>query len=320
MRSGGGRLFVCMMAGLVGCIVAVAQPAKVEGVQWPESWVMFGPVGWDAELDPERLREIPESLQLGGEGYAARPVEFDDRRLDISALIGGHERRDTVFLFGEIHAERAMEVPIGAAADWWMAWWLNGAPLYDTLETGNSGQDLSLGAHTFKAPLREGSNVLAVRVSGGREGFVLAAGIPSPARWERLLQTTREKQRRRMLGDLITEAAGAREAGDPRRERRLLREALEVADRWEHIALSVQLRLGESHELDGRPERARTVYRRLLAGELPRWARPVVQRRLAQALEAAGDHRAALEAYRELRRMPDAHPAARRRPGRPLQR
>ncbi|MFP4249336.1 MAG: tetratricopeptide repeat protein [Armatimonadota bacterium] len=309
MSSRGVRVLTWMLAGLMGCAAASAAPASVEGVHWPEEWVMFGPVGWnEAELAPEHLREIPDSLRLGGEEYTGRRVEFDGGRIDLSALLGGHERRDTVYLFGDVRAERAVEVPIGAAADWWMAWWLNGEPLYDTLETGNFGQDFSVGAHTFKAPLRKGGNVLAVRVSGGRDGFLLAAGIPSEQRWDTLLQATREEQRRSELSDLIGQAASAREEGRLSRERRLLREALEVAKPGGHVELSLRLRLGESHEADGRPERARRVYEQLLHGDLPSWARPVVHRRLAQALHATGADSAARQAYAELTEMPDVHP------------
>ncbi len=309
MSSRSVRIFTWMMAGLICCAAASAAPASVEGVQWPDEWMMFGPVGWDeAELAPEQLREVRETLQLGGDECVGRPVEFDDGRIDLSALLGGHERRDTVYLFGEVHADRAVEVPIGAAADWWMAWWLNGEPLYDTLDTGNSGQDFSVGAHTFKAPLREGRNVLAVRVSGGRDGFLLAAGIPSEQRWDALLQATREDQRRSALGDLINQAANVREEGLLSRQRRLLREALEIVKPGEHVELSLRLRLGESHEADGRPDRARYVYEELLSEELPRWARPVVRFRLAQVLEAAGDRRGARAAYARVAAMADAHP------------
>ena len=298
-----------LMAVLLGCVPAVAQAAPVEGVTWPEQWVMFGPVEWDqAELASEQLTEIPESLQIGDERHTARAVEFEDGRLDLSALLGGHDRQDTVFLFGEVRSDRAMELPIGAAADWWMAWWVNGEAVYDTLETGNAGQDFSVGAHTFRVSLREGVNLLVVRVSAGREGFLVSAGIPPTDRWDPLLQATREEQRRTDLRERIAAAMSRHEEGDLSGQRRLLREALEITRPGEHIALSLRLRLGESHEADHRPERARRVYEELLAGELPRWARPVVQLRLAQVLQAAGDDPAARQAYAELTEMPDAHP------------
>lgn len=59
-------------------------------------------------------------------------------------------------------------------------------------------------------------------------------------------------------------------------------EAFGVALPGEHIELSLRLRMGESYERDGQRERARAIYQELLAGELPEWAVPVVQRRLEQ--------------------------------------
>jgi tetratricopeptide (TPR) repeat protein len=270
---------------------------------------MFGPAAWeDAEVDARQLREVPERLRLGDEEYVGRRVQFDGDRLDISAILGGHDRQDTVLLFGELHAERAMEIPIGAAADWWMAWWINGEPAYDTLEAGNAGQDFSVGAHTFRVPLRAGANMVAVRVSGGREGFLLVAGIPPAERWDPLLRATREEQRRSELSSLIADAVSAEEAGERAGARALLGEALEFAEPGGHVALSVRLRIGESHERDGNHENAREVYAELLSAELPSWARPVVQARLAQALEAAGEFAEARDAYLRLTRMRDTHP------------
>lgn len=270
---------------------------------------MFGPVSWeDAEVDPVLIREVPESLRIGGQEHPARRVQFDDNRLDISEILGGHERKDTVYLFGEVHAERDTDVLLGAAADWWMVWWLNGKPLYDTLEAGNASQDFSLEAHVFRAHLRAGTNVLAVRVSGGRAGFALTGGIPPRERWDALLQVRRDEQRVERLSDLIARALSLQESGDSSESRSLLLEALEAADSDGHIALSLRLRVGESYERDGQWQQAYEVYEQLLTGPLPSWARPVVQVRLAETLAAAGATDAARAAYAALRRMDSTHP------------
>ena len=257
---------------------------QVEGLTWPDSWMMFGPVGWEeaGEVDGELFREIPERMELGGREYAGKTVAFENDRLNIAALLSGHQRHDTVYLFGEVHAEREMEVMLGGGADWWMAWWVNGEPVYDTLETGNTGQDLSVVAHTFPVTLRTGTNVIAIRVSGGREGFVLAAGIPPVERWDHLARVHGDTQRRHMLQEFISEALSLTEAGDLREARSLLEEALAITTPYEPIHLSLQLRLGENHERAGQHDRARAIYEGLLAGELPEWAVPVVQRRLEQ--------------------------------------
>lgn len=68
-------------------------------------------------------------------------------------------------------------VRVGASADWWMEWFLNGRCVYDTLKHGNGGAQ-TLSAHTFELPLKAGWNLLAVRVLGGSQGWRLLAGGP----------------------------------------------------------------------------------------------------------------------------------------------
>lgn len=282
MRS--HMLMIAISVSLCATVARADGTGQVDGVSWPDSWIMFGPVSWDCagQITPEALREIPERLELGGETLEGREVQFENGRLNIGALLDRFERQDTVFLFGEMTAERPMDVMLGAGADWWMAWWLNGEPLFDTLDSGNLGQEFSVNAHSFEASLRQGANVIVARVSAGREGFLLAAGMPALERWEHLRQVGTEEERRQLLAQVVSEAVAAAEAGERARERELLGEALGVALPGEHIELSLRLRMGESYERDGQAERASAIYQELLAGELPAWAIPVVQRRLEQ--------------------------------------
>lgn len=306
--------YIVMLTPLVLLSLCMAADTQEQAatVRWPERWMLFGPVPWEHTTpDAAQLREAPERLRLGEQEHIGQQVTFDGNRLDLSALLGGHQRQDTVYLFAEIEAARAMTVPIGAAADWWMAWWVNGEPVYDTLESGNAGQDFSVGAHTFEANLREGTNVIAIRVSAGREGFLLVAGIPPAERWEALLQSTRDRRRHARLRELVSAALERDEAGQSADARELLLDALGLTQPDKPIALSLRLRLGESHERDDQPNEARVIYGDLLNSPLPAWARPVVQMRLAQTLQAAGDRAAALEAWTELTQMSNVHPKAR---------
>ncbi len=299
-----------MVLAFVVLTGAGAPAAEVEGLMWPDSWLMFGPVDWEEadEVDARQFREIPDLMEFDGREHEGQTVTFEEDSLNIAELLSGHQRQDTVFLFGQLHADEAMEVMIGGAADWWMAWWVNGEPVYDTLETGNVGQDFTVTAHTFPVTLREGTNVVAIRVSAGRAGFTITAGIPPVELWDRLERVHGDAQRSHLLREFVSEAIERTEVGDLAGARSLFQDALELTVPDEHIWLSLHLRIAENYEHDGQPRRADEIYEELLAAELPQWAVPVLTMRLAQALQAAGDHREARGTFVLVARMRDAHP------------
>jgi hypothetical protein len=58
---------------------------------------------------------------------------------------------------------------IGAGADWWMQWWVDGQPVFDTLGEGHAGNGptpITGRDHIFTIQLAKGPHVLAVAVFG----------------------------------------------------------------------------------------------------------------------------------------------------------
>ncbi|MEM1213177.1 MAG: LamG domain-containing protein [Planctomycetota bacterium] len=124
-------------------------------------------------VDVQQLRSI--EAVIGGVEGAWLPMT---PAVEIDALAGGHAERAPAIAMTRIWARADGTFTLGAAADWWMAWSINGQPAYDTLARGNGG-GLSATAHTFEAKLKAGWNTVAVRVLSGRGGWKLTAAGPS---------------------------------------------------------------------------------------------------------------------------------------------
>ncbi|MEM6755984.1 MAG: LamG domain-containing protein [Planctomycetota bacterium] len=101
-----------------------------------------------------------------------------DPAVEIDALVGGHAEKAPAIAMTRVWAPADGAYHVGAAADWWMAWWVDGEPVYDTLRRGNGG-GLMATAHAFDVPLRAGWNTIAARVLSGRGGWKFTAAAPS---------------------------------------------------------------------------------------------------------------------------------------------
>jgi len=151
-----------------------------DGFVFPKEWTLFGPVGQaDPEPDFAGLTAVPKELTVAGKKLAGQKATFTDNRLDLGALLGGKEVGKTAYLLANVEVARDTEVELGAGADWWMKWWINGEVVCDTLQDGNgSWEPPSPLDHRFAARLRAGKNVVAVKAVSGMASFVLVAGGP----------------------------------------------------------------------------------------------------------------------------------------------
>ncbi|MEM6332063.1 MAG: LamG-like jellyroll fold domain-containing protein [Planctomycetota bacterium] len=146
-------------------------------VKWPKVWRVF---------TDRHNRESTRDLDLGGFSTIPRQIGniegrwvavSDDDRIDLGAIAGGYQEKAPALLFAEVWSSVDQTVQVGAAADWWMQWAVNGQTVYDTLEGGNAGAQ-TIAAHTFNVPLKAGVNLLAVRVLSGSGAWAFVTGGP----------------------------------------------------------------------------------------------------------------------------------------------
>lgn len=148
----------------------------------PAWWTVFTDVDRSA-LTPAVLAGIPATLPAsdGGEPVAGRAFASPGGRLNLSAIAGGHGENRHSVASAYLDSPSATELEVGASGDWFMAWYLNGEKVQDTLDTGN-GQHGPISLHPFKLRLKAGRNVIAVIVGSGRHGWEINFGGPKELR------------------------------------------------------------------------------------------------------------------------------------------
>ena len=148
-----------------------------EDCPFPAEWTLFGPVSRkDPEPDFGAMTIVPAELAIGDKRLAAQAVAFTGGRLDLGALLGCKAEGKTAFLLTSVESDKDMEVDLGAGADWWMKWWVNGEVVCDTTAEGNGNWPPSVSGHLFTARLQAGKNLVAVKVVSGNGSFALALG------------------------------------------------------------------------------------------------------------------------------------------------
>lgn len=157
-------------------VFQAAVPAARQNVRWPETWTVF--------LDPDpatrvnAFQQIPETVPgLRGTKISPKVVFAEDGMIDFTKHGGLVNERSPAIAFAEIESDIDQTVSVAAGADWWMAWYLNGKLVFDTLAEGNQST-VKPTAHEFKMPLRRGKNLLAAKVLSGSGGFKLGFADP----------------------------------------------------------------------------------------------------------------------------------------------
>lgn len=151
-------------------MVLCLSSCDAESKGFKPTWTAF--IGVDeSALDEETLSSIPETIA----GVMPVEIESKDNVIDIAKAAGYYKEKAAALLYTEIGSPGDMEVEVGAAADWWMEWYVNGEKVYTTLPAGNRYIDFIVFDHRFKLPLKKGRNVIAVKVLSGAAGWRLVA-------------------------------------------------------------------------------------------------------------------------------------------------
>jgi hypothetical protein len=131
---------------------AALSPAAESAVAWPQEWTAFGPIPSKtagtslygrprkADLLPgEALKSIRQELVIGGQKYPGQQVRLDEAVLNLGRTLNCGGDGTGAYLLAPVTATADTTVEIGAGADWWMQWWVDGQPVYDTLGNGHAG-------------------------------------------------------------------------------------------------------------------------------------------------------------------------------------
>ncbi len=153
----------------------VSAKPTAAALQWPAAWTAFVHVHPDTDLS--KVNDIPAQLPGNSGSVSPRRALPVENMIDFERLGGTMREREAAAVFAYIDSPAEQTVRMGASADWWMAWYVNGRPVYDTLAGGNGG-GYAITDHTFDLPLRAGRNLLAAKVLGGSMGWKMMVGSP----------------------------------------------------------------------------------------------------------------------------------------------
>lgn len=169
----------------------------------------------DLALPPE----VPETLRFrdleaGGVTLVAEGSELDLFRLTVPR--GFLFRTNLAVLFAELDVAEADELHLSAGADWHMAWFCNGRPVFDTFRRpGNVHTPPSALDYDFRLPLGAGRNVVALAVLSGAAGFnVHVRRAPADLAARREAEAAAQRARRATLRAQLQRPAQIRVRAD----------------------------------------------------------------------------------------------------------
>jgi hypothetical protein len=173
----------------ITCLLTFLYPVSTgaaESLEWPEEWTVFAPLDRkDPALDAATLASMPEFLTLPAAGQRperqvqGQKLEVEPgQAVDLSDFFEIQKAGNTAYVFVELNSPVEQTVTLGMGGDWWLETWINGQPLYDTLEKGNQSGSPGILDHQVEAKLKKGSNILAVRFITGKASSLLALGGP----------------------------------------------------------------------------------------------------------------------------------------------
>ena len=164
-------------------------PEPKQKISIPRRWRVFGPFEpelVDVHVEPnvantakpkavpgkDQLAAIPDQLTVGHTTQPGTDVDMITNRLNFDALYDGHDFREgyQAYAMAELEVDHETIFLIGTGADWWMQWWIDGDPVYDTLATGNGPYVLIPTDHCFRHTLSAGKHVIAAMVISGSGG------------------------------------------------------------------------------------------------------------------------------------------------------
>lgn len=161
----------------------------IREVNWPAAWQVLGPLPPDAPpLTPDQLRDIPQRLTMGEVEYPTFEFPVQNRSVNLNMLAEtasgqkpdlartpatlGSSLPGVAYLFGTVDCPAEGYLYIGAGADWYMRWFVDGAPLHPEIKEGMTG---NVNAHRLTARVTKGRHIIAVMLRPGTQGWKLSS-------------------------------------------------------------------------------------------------------------------------------------------------
>ena len=173
---------------------AADAPDTPPAAEFPTTWRVFGPFDasttetglWSfhgtvatprVTADIAALDSIPSSLTVGDTTIEGQDVALVDDTINFAEVFDGYEDGRQAYIMAEFELAEDVEVILGAGADYWMQWWLDGEPVMDTLATGNLPFPFSRTDTCVRLRPGPGRHVLAAMVVSSLWAWYVHAGF-----------------------------------------------------------------------------------------------------------------------------------------------
>jgi acetyl esterase/lipase len=164
--------------GIAVVLAFSATPAKTDLSRLFDTWNVFINVDRTA-FSFDSIVRIPDYLP--GYSHKIGPIlmSMTDSMVDLGAKgYPVREKKAAVFI-SEVTVPSDTTLRVAASADWWMRWYVNGKPVFNT-DSGNGTNHFSPSDHRFNLPLKKGTNGIAVQVLAGSSGWRFTATMNPP--------------------------------------------------------------------------------------------------------------------------------------------
>jgi len=146
-----------------------------------QQWTLFADVDPDQLLNQECTHVSAVPSELPGQNGVSLPhaVRMGGAGIDLIERGFTAQEGALALFYCTVHCKEAKQIYVGAGADWWMNWYVNGTLSFAT-EDGNDGTDFALTDHSFSLDLEAGENLVVVEVLSGMKGWKFnSASLPS---------------------------------------------------------------------------------------------------------------------------------------------
>lgn len=142
--------------------VAIEQGDIVGDVLFPRQFTVFS-IGKPGEQIEFPFDSIPEEL------YGVKPVivTLNNNTIEFKEWFETRVLRRNAVIYAEVNAPADTNYTIGAGADYFMAYYVNGEKVIDTMKSGDGADHPHFSSHKATVRLKKGKNIFAIHFQTG---------------------------------------------------------------------------------------------------------------------------------------------------------
>ena len=142
--------------------VSIEEGDSVGDLSFPRQFTVFV-IGKPEENIDFPKDDIPQEL------YGVKPMNMtlNNNLIEFEGIMKARVLKQNAVLYAKLSAPTDMDYDLGAGADYFMAYYVNGEKVIDTMRTGNEADTPHFSNHRARVKLHKGSNLIAIHFQSG---------------------------------------------------------------------------------------------------------------------------------------------------------